>query len=138
MRVGDDDTILAVGGALAREHQVIAVGGRLHVVHEAGVRLDGINDDRFRRIADVDGVDAVPAAVRTEVCDLAVRVDPDFRRREERAWQPADDRHWSPNVALGHVHDCGRAPRADICHDLIVAGPVGDEVSLGVDLAVPG
>ena len=46
-RVGDDDAVLAVGGALAREHHVTPVGRRLHVVHEARVDDDRVDDLRI-------------------------------------------------------------------------------------------
>ncbi len=134
--VGDDDAVLPVGGSLAGEDHDVAVGGGLHVVHEAGVRHDRIDHHRLAGVGDVDGVHPVAAHVGAEVGHLAVGMDPDLARGEGGDREPADDGDRPPDVALLHRdRGAGRAP-AERGGDGVDAGAVGDEAAVGIELAV--
>ena len=138
VRVGDDDAVLAIGRALAREHHVVAVGRRLHVVHETRVRLNRVDDLRARRVRDVDRVHAVAADVRSEIRDLAVRMNPHLRRRERRHRQATDDGDRATHVAFVDVHDRRCRLSAERRGHQVFAGPVGDEAAVRIELSVAG
>ena len=97
----DDDAVLAIARAFAREHEELAVGERHHVVHATRVRDDRIGDSGIGRIADVERVQHIAAAAGAEVGVLAVLMQPHFFRAESRARQPTHQRQRPPHVALG-------------------------------------
>jgi hypothetical protein len=108
----DDDAVLAIARAFAREHEELAVGERHDVVDAPRVRDDRIRDNRRRRIADVDRVHDVATTPGAEVGVFAVGMQPDFFGAETRARQTADDAQWPPHFAIGEIHRHFDAARA--------------------------
>ena len=121
------------------KHHVVAVGRRLHVVHEPGVRHDRVDDHGIGRVADVDRVDAVAAHVGAEVGDVAVGVDPDLGGGERAC--AAAGRPRSPSGARrarSTMHGGARRVPAQRRGHGVGAGPIGDEAAVGIELAVAG
>ena len=136
--VGDHDAVLPVGRALPGEDHVVAVGGGLHVVHQAGIRLEGIHHDRPARIADVERIDPVAAAVGAEIGHLAVGMDPHLRGQECRARQASDHGHRPPHVPLRDIHRGAGRAAAEHRRHRVGAGAIRDEAAVGTELPVAG
>ena len=132
----DDDAVLAVGRALAREHQELAFLVGHDVVDHAGVRLHRVDDDRLRGIADVDGVEPVAAEVGAEIRDFAVGMNPDFGGGKCLPHHRADDRRRPAHLAPpdGHLGRGGAAAQGR--RDGVGARLVGDERAVVVDVAL--
>jgi insulysin len=135
-RVGDDDAVLAIGRAFAREHEELAVGERHHVVHAPRVRDHRVGDSRVRRIADVQRVQHVASRAGAEVRVLAVLVQPHLFGAEPRPRQPSDQRERATHVALGQIHRSFDAARAERCRHGVLARLVADERTVFFDHAV--
>ena len=133
-RIGDDNAVLAIGRALAREHHVVAVRGGHHVVHQARVGLDGVDDDWLTRIRDVDRVHAIAPTVRAKVGDLSIRMDPDFARGKRRPRQTTDHAHRTPDVPRIDLHNGITRTRAEARRDHVRPRFIGDECTIRVEL----
>ena len=129
--IEDDDTVLAVRGALAGEHAVLAVLRRHHVVDDARIGEHRVGDLRMRGVADVDRVHAVGDG--GEVRTRARRMHPDFRDAElDRQVSPHFDAAGDP--ALFDFHHRVRLARPDRRGDGVRPRELGHERPVGIEL----